>query len=346
MDMEKVPFSQVCIVGGGNAAHTLAALLPSRGIPTVWYVPYADEADRITIGLTKHSTLTAEFASHNTLHGTVRGRPQVVSKHAKDVIPTSDVLLLPVPSFAYASILHAIKDFIQPGTFMGITPGQGGFDWIVRAILGTAKMKTITCFAILPMPFNCRITEFGHHVHVQSYKQQYRIGVLPEENVHEALNITRMLLGPTESVGPFLNCILYPINAVMHPARLYRLCEAWSPHGPPLLENPLFYESMDTASTRYMEQVSQEVMSIADALTQHDVPTTVPHLYEYLTWVNPDVKADNLLDFFVHNAAYKGFRCPFTAVPGGWIPDLSHRYFTEDIPLGLCCLRALRTLVR
>ena len=189
--VSNLPFKQVCIVGGGNAAHALAALLPSRGIRTAWYTSYGDEAEKINAELTKHQTISAVFAPSNTPNGHIQGRPEIVSASTKDVIPTSDVLLLPTPSFAYAPILHEIRDHIRKGTFIGVTPGQGGFDWLAREILGESLFAEITFFAIMPMPFNCRITEFGHSVAVQTYKKHYRIGVVPESKKEKALAISR-----------------------------------------------------------------------------------------------------------------------------------------------------------
>jgi len=36
---------RVCVIGGGNAAHALAALLPSRGITTNVLASHGDEAE-------------------------------------------------------------------------------------------------------------------------------------------------------------------------------------------------------------------------------------------------------------------------------------------------------------
>ena len=341
------PFKQVCIVGGGNAAHALAALLPSRGIRTVWYASYGDEAEKINVELDKHQAISATFASHNTPNGQIQGRPEIVSANAEDVIPTSDVLLLPTPSFAYAPILHEIRDHVQKGTFIGVTPGQGGFDWIAQEILGPSLCADITFFAIMPMPFNCRITEFGRSVAVQTFKKRYRIGVVPESKKDEALAINRALFGDTEFAGHFINCTLYPINAIIHPQRLYRVCKEWTTSGLPLKENPLFYESMDEESTMYMDKVNKEVIQVCEALTAQGMAANVPHIFDFIRWVYPDVSEKSFVEIFALNDAYKGFRCPFKRAEDGegWVPDFENRYFTEDIPFGLCIYKGIADIV-
>jgi hypothetical protein len=297
--------------------------------------------------LTKHQTISATFAPHNTPSGHVQGRPEIVSANARDVIPTSDVLLIATPSFAYAPILRQIKDYLQRGTFIGVTPGQGGFDWVAQEILGASLSADIIFSAIMPMPFNCRITEFGHSVAVQTFKKHYRIGVVPELKKEEALAINRALFGDTEFAGHFINCTLYPINAIIHPQRLYRLCKDWTPSGPPLKENPLFYESMDEESTMYMDKVNKEVIQICEALTTQGMEAKVPHILDFLRWVYPDVPGRSLVEIFALNDAYKGFRCPFKEVEDGegWIPDFKNRYFTEDIPYGLCVYKGIADIV-
>jgi len=56
----------------------------------------------------------------------------------------------------------------------------------------------------------------------------------------------------------------------------------------------------------------------------------------------------NIQRFFQTNDAYKGFKCPLVPANGGngnenegFVPDFSNRYFTEDIPLGLCVYKGL-----
>lgn len=71
---------KVCIVGGGHAAQTLMALLPSRGIHTNVYAGFEDEAERINRALGPDGTITADFAPHNEPQGVVKGRPAKVSQ--------------------------------------------------------------------------------------------------------------------------------------------------------------------------------------------------------------------------------------------------------------------------
>merc|ERR1712147_387873 len=41
---------------------------------------------------------------------------------------------------------------------------------------------------------------------------------------------------------------------------------------------------------------------------------------------------------------FKGFKCPMKPVERGWEPDFTNRYFTEDIPEGVCMYKGIADL--
>ena len=64
----------------------------------------------------------------------------------------------------------------------------------------------------------------------------------------------------------------------------------------------------------------------------------IPTLFEFLGWVY------DTTDVFKQDA-YKGFKCPYLKVENGYVPDFNHRYFTEDIPYGLCVYKGIAQIV-
>lgn len=332
---------KVCVVGGGNAAHALGALLPFKGFETTMYCPFRDEADRINTGMKEQGGyLLAKFASHNNPSGGIKGSPSVVSKNAADVVPQADLIIMPLPSFAYPTILEGLKPCLRAGQILCVTPGQGAFDWFARDVLGEELLSKVTLMGLMPMPFNCRIEEFGKIVDVQEFKKRYRIGVTPIKDLQKCLKLTEELFGQAEPAGngSFLECTLYPINAIIHPARLYTLLSDWKP-GDTLPENPLFYEDMTPEAAEMMDRVNQELIAIGSGIQAQGVDADIPHIFDFLAqYVYEEPSDSNLCNFFRTNDAYKGFRCPLipAAEGGGFVPDFQNRYFTEDINLGLC----------
>jgi len=344
---------RVCIVGGGNAAHALAALLPSRGYETTMYCPYGDEAQRINAGLEEQDGyMLANFASHNTPSGEVRGKPLIVSKDAADVIPDAEVIVMPLPSFAYPSALQGLKPYLKEGQVLCVTPGQGGFDWFASEILGKELLDMVVLCGVMPMPFNCRIEAFGKRVHVQELKKKYSVGAIPHKALPQCLDLVDGMFGAAPGSakaagnGSFLEVTMFPINAIIHPARLVTLLSDWK-EGDALDSNPLFYEDMTDEAADTMDKINTDLIAVGKALTAKGVPADVPHIFDWLAvHVYNEAPSSNLQTFFATNDAYKGFRCPL--VPGkdsngkeGYVPDFTNRYFTEDINLGLCGYKGL-----
>ncbi|WP_158537959.1 NAD/NADP octopine/nopaline dehydrogenase family protein [Corallincola holothuriorum] len=333
----------ITVIGGGNAAHALAALLPYKGITTRLWAPFADEAQQLNQGLNEQGYIHAEFAEHNPIHGAIQGRPQIVSANAAEVIPGSDIVLVPLPSFAYRDLFSQIKPYLKPGMMIGVSPGQGGVDWVAREILGSLYDEVVL-FAIMPMPFNCRISEYGKRVEVQELKRAYRVACHPESASDRVCTLNNLFFGQSEPCGNLLTASLYPINAVIHPARLYQLAKDYEDNQP-LQANPLFYEQMTDEATALMDSVNQELLAIAAALKQAHIPCgELPHIADFLANYVYQEPSQCLTSFFRDNPAYKGFGTPFIPIEGGWRPDFSNRYFTEDIPLGLCLYRGLAEL--
>jgi len=347
----------ICIIGGGNAAHALAALLPFRGYETTMWCPFQDEAERINVGLAEQDGyMIADFSSHNTPSGIIKGKPLLVSKNPQDVVPDADVLIMPLPSFVYPSTLKDIKPHLRAGQILCVTPGQGAFDWYAQDILGTELMNEIIIIGLMPMPFNLRIETFGKLVHVQMLKQKYSIGVLPRTAYSNAKALIEgMFDGSVQPAGngSFLEVTMFPINAVIHPARLYTLLSSWK-EGDILRENPLFYEEYGTEAAQCMNDVNEDLIQIGKRLTEKGVPVEIPNIFDWLAcYVYDEPKDSTIQRFFETSSGYKGFRCPLipaaaaacdsgdTEQGKGFVPDFTNRYFTEDIPNGLCVYKGL-----
>jgi hypothetical protein len=41
-----------------------------------------------------------------------------------DIVPHCNLLVLPLPSFAYPNVFRDIKPYVRPGMFIAVTPGQ------------------------------------------------------------------------------------------------------------------------------------------------------------------------------------------------------------------------------
>merc|ERR1712137_342745 len=119
--------TMITVCGGGNAAHILVGLLASRGYRVNLYAPFAEEAEAWS-----NSNGVKLLMPDNQ---TVTGKPNRVSKFAKDVIPEADVVMMPIPSFAIKPTLEQIAPHLKRNAIIGAFPGSGGFHWNVREII-------------------------------------------------------------------------------------------------------------------------------------------------------------------------------------------------------------------
>ena len=342
---------RVCICGGGNAAHVMAGLFAAEQNSTIKKVSifsnFSDTAEKMRKGVEKGDGIKVHIPDGRT----VIGKPDVISENAADVIPDSNLIIMPVPSMAYESLLSEIEPYIASGTIIGATPGMGGFDWVLKRILGK-KYDDIIAFSMVPLPWNCRITEYGSEVEVRVQKEPLSFAC-NRSSFEIRRKLQKMFIDifrlNTNILEHLLSITLFPANSVIHPARLYGLFKDYE-EGKIYNENPLFYEDMDDFSANCIEKVSDELQTICRRIEEKSeikLLKDVLPIDESILRVYPGKVKDtsNLKQIFRTNSGYKGFHTPMKESKGGWIPDFSNRYFTEDIPFGLCIYKGVAEIL-
>ncbi|MCK5674888.1 MAG: NAD/NADP octopine/nopaline dehydrogenase family protein [Spirochaetales bacterium] len=342
---------RVCICGGGNAAHVMAGLFSSGNNKAVKKVSifsnFSDTAEKMRMGVEKNDGIKVHMPDGKI----VIGKPDVISGNAADVIPDSNLIIMPVPSMAYESLLTEIEPYIASGTIIGATPGMGGFDWVLKRIL-RKKYNDIIVFSMVPMPWNCRILEYGQEVEVRVQKTPLSFACnrsSTEIRVKLQKIFTEIFGLEINILDHFLGITLFPANAVIHPARLYGLFRDYK-EGKVYTENPLFYEDMDDFSADCIQRVSDELQTICKKIEERSpvkLLQDIRPITESISSVYPGKIEDlsSLKQVFRTNSGYKGFRTPMKESEGGWIPDFENRYFTEDIPHGLCIYKGIAEIL-
>ena len=125
----------VTICGGGNGAHVAATYLVSKGV-RVQVLTRQPERWAQTLEL---STAGSSWEAK----GTITGRLSLVSKHAKHVVPQSDVVILAAPANVHPLILKQVGPYLKKGVKLGTLFAQGGFDWAVQKALGEERLANV-----------------------------------------------------------------------------------------------------------------------------------------------------------------------------------------------------------
>ena len=232
------------VCGGGNGAHVLAGLgALDPNTETRVLTMFGDEAARWSKTMETHD-FTVHFKFHGKEADAVKCKPDVVSKDPA-IAKGCNLIVLVVPAFGHASYLQAIKPYVAPGTTIIGMPGQAGFEFDVRGILGdVARDCTLGNFESLP--WACRIAEYGKEVEVLGTKARLS-GAIERGRVPSTLSdpgaILQRILGehPVLHIsGHILGMTLMAVNAYVHPAILYGRWHNYN--GEELAEAPLFYQ--------------------------------------------------------------------------------------------------------
>jgi len=337
----------ITVCGAGNAAHACVSDFSSNGFVVDVFAPFQNESERWNASITKTG---GDLIVDNPDGSQTIGRPRVISKNPVDMIPEADIIVLPLPEFSLEPVLTAIKDYLRPGTIVMATPG-GVFEWIARKVLGSTLDKI--CLAVVqPMPYNCRIKEFGRRVSMIGRKHEFQIACYPRERIDEVSEYVTAMWNGTSimKMNYFLSLTLFNANGIIHPQRLYGLLHEYK-QGDTLLENPLFYEDMDDYSANLIEQCDIELQNAIFTIEEkgglEGLSAEFPPLFERIKTTYHDAITDmsTFRSCFATNAAYKGLRCPFIMQNDGtFLPDFTNRYFTEDIQGGSCMMKGINEL--
>lgn len=334
---------QVTICGGGNAAHTLAALISAR--QDYWvniYTPLDDEVERWRQGIEAGGGITAIRQD-----GVLAGRPQQVSDDPSAVVPGSRLVLLALPAFAHEIILKDIAPFLDDGVWVGALPARGGFDWAARDVLDNGK-RSVILFGLQTLPWACRIREYGREVVILGTKSEVDLAAWPPVYAAEVAALLSDLLGVLICpISNFLSLTLASTGQLIHPGVMYGLFRDWD--GRSYDEAPLFYQGIEATTAHILQQLSHEVQSLRTCLEERypalDLSAVLP-LYDWLLRSYGDSIGDcsSLLNCFVTNSGYAGLRAPMRTTDEGLAPDFQARYLSEDVPYGLVVIRGIAEL--
>lgn len=332
----------VTVCGGGHASHILIGMLRPRvgegklGL----FAPFQDEAKKwqespgVTVCMKGNDMPLA--------------KPDRVSKEAADVVPQADLLILPIPGFAMEPTLRAIAPHLKKGAMVGALPGNGGFHWLAQHILYVECGRRDVCiWGSNQLPLNCRWTEYARKAMCLTTKDLIKVSARPLERGTQLAQALNTLLAPIHFgvVKRPITLNLYPSNQVIHSARLYDLFGEYKP-GDSYPENPTFYESMTPQTMQHMQDVSDDLSRIVAALEKHTkgFAEGFDPIYEAMKgYYKSSIEDDSsLLTCFTTNRGYTALTTPMKQREDGrWVPDFSSRYFTEDIPFGLCLAKGV-----
>ncbi len=304
---------KVCVCGGGNLGHVLTGFLS------------AHDACQVSL-LTRHPEKWQQQLSITTPEGRVlQGVVNKITNRAAEVIPEADIVFLCLPGFSIREELQVIRPYLRSDTAVGSIVSSTGFFFEAFQLLPA----TTPLFGFQRVPFIARTTQYGHSADLLGYKSNLNIAI--EQTIEkEALRATieRLLHTPTMLLANYYEVSLTNSNPILHPSRLYTMWKDWH-EGVVYSQQPLFYEAWGDEASDLLIQMDNEFQRLLDVLpvTKGSIPTILDY-YE-------STNAASLTKKLRSITAFKGILSPMRVVEGGFVPDFSSRYFTEDFPYGL-----------
>eukprot|EP00357_Protocruzia_adherens_P017510 CAMPEP_0115006692 /NCGR_PEP_ID=MMETSP0216-20121206/20666_1 /TAXON_ID=223996 /ORGANISM="Protocruzia adherens, Strain Boccale" /LENGTH=431 /DNA_ID=CAMNT_0002373353 /DNA_START=13 /DNA_END=1308 /DNA_ORIENTATION=+ len=336
----------VCIVGGGNLAHTSAGVLAENGHNVNVLTRRPNEWNKVIEVDTKGSSWEAK--------GTLYGRLSVITDLPSEALYRVKVVILATPSHIYPEMLEKIAPYVEEGAFIGCIYGAGGFQWACEKYLGSRiQQQNLTLFGMFNVPFICKVTRYGEVTRVVGPKKNLYIASYPIKKFDEIAELlVRLYTIPCVQIPNFLTLTLSPSNQIIHPGRYYGIFKDWdgkTPYNPEDLPKTL-YEDMDDFSANEMQLLDNELQSIKKALVKRfpalDLDNVIPLGERVIKQYGSDVSdTSSLKQIFRTNLGYATVPVPVQKVPGGVQPAVKSRLFWEDVPYGLCILRNMADML-
>ena len=300
----------VCVYGGGNIAHSLAAKISQTQPVTVITRQPANWARRLSV----------EQGGKDS-----QSRFDVCATEDARAVSTAELIFVALPQFAIEETLDRIVPHLNEGSTVAFVPGPAR---IVRYVELLASRR-VNVVGFQRVPYISRITAYGRAVKVSDNRDVCRIVVSDSSltSVWDEL-CSRWFGGRTEYLSSFLALAFSNSNPLLHPSRLVVLFKDWRHKTFPC--NPPFYgEWTDESSELYIKADNEmrEVMSHYPVDMQKDYESVLDH-YGVKTAHELTAKLRSIPSF-------RTILSPMLQTADGWVPDFSSRYFTEDVQFGL-----------
>ena len=210
-------FSCVSVIGSGNAGLTAAYHFSLMGTRVCLYgapgfdQPLNDIAQYGGIqALAQYNGVPLEFAGFQPIH--------TLSRDLAEAVAFSDVLVLPVPSFAQEPLFRAILPHLRDGQTLLLMPGNYG-SLVFNRIKQEEGYQTldVTLVAAISIPWATRIVGPAQ-LAILGMKQQLPVAALPASRTQEAIARLQPLMPlPLTALDNVIAVGLENINFGGHP---------------------------------------------------------------------------------------------------------------------------------
>mmetsp|Transcript_18519 Transcript_18519/g.23572 ORF Transcript_18519/g.23572 Transcript_18519/m.23572 type:complete len:397 (+) Transcript_18519:41-1231(+) len=339
----------ITVVGGGNSTAIFATQAKLAGHDVAILTRQPEKWSK-TVGFENQDP--TYLNGEKDFEATV----DLVTSDPAECIPQSDMIMIAgVPIHFNYEVMRKLAPHIdrEKKVFIGTICAYGGFNWIVADVLGKGNYAI---FGTQQIPWTCGTLEYGKKGVVFGKKATLRIATEDGKDEHCLKDILGKILSLEGSCvdSDFLVSALWPNNPSVHPPILYGLFKDWDAKkvyqlGPEAPE--YIYAEITPKSAELVGKLSEEQVAIVKALSEAQPKN--PYLKEDFGYMASLLFAygDTVKDTSsIYNAirstpAYAKHKNPYVQVEGGVIPNVDHKFFTTDLPYGLCTYKDIALMV-
>ena len=301
----------VAIYGGGNIAHSLAAVL-SRYIPVKVFTRrpelWRDSLVFDQAGLVKKSKC-----------------PVVATANINELVDV-DTVFVALPQFALDEAVRKIGLNMKAGATIVFVPAPAKSDRYAKTLL----KRGLKVIGFQRVPFIARIGDYGHSVSISSPRTVYKLMVSDVSMELDWRRKCEKWFGGTVSyLSSFASFAFSNSNPLLHPSRLYALL---SDGDNGMYERcPLFYAEWTDVSSELYVEADKEMYKVFSKREPSAALIDYESVLDHYEVSSPSELTHKIRSI----TAFKSILAPWKTETGGcWIPDYESRYFTEDIEYG------------
>lgn len=301
---------RVCVVGGGNIAHAVAAKL-SQVMP-------------VTV-VTRRPVAWSSRLIYRQGGVDCESRCEVNATSDVTILSNADSVFIALPQSAIEETLDRIGGCLKVGSTIVFVPGP---TWISRYAerLASCGIRTV---GFQRVPYISRIMEYGRSVIVSEDRQVHKIAISDLSMKDEWSERCSVLFGGrVEYLSSFLTMAFSNSNPLLHPSRLVVLFDDW--RRKIYSYNPPFYGEWTDESSELYVNADHEM---CETMTRY--PIDMKADYESV-FDHYGVRTVSELTYKLRTIpSFKTILSPMIRTVDGWRPDFDSRYFTEDVQFGL-----------
>jgi len=338
----------ITVVGGGNSTPIFAALAKDAGHEVAILTRRPADWNKDDIGFVNEDLDYFPQAE-------LRVGIDLVTDDPALCIPQTDLIFIAgLPIHHNPTVLARIRPHLdmQKKVFIGSICAYGGFNWVAAEALGPGNYSL---FGTQLIPWCCGTLEYGRTGLVIGAKRLLRIATEDGRDSDGVKPIlAKILKMPFLTDTDFIASTLWPNNPSLHPPILYGLFKDWdgkSPYDPDKVPT-LIYKDLRTGSAVTLVEMDTDLCAIVAGLrgalpqnghlVDNDFSMKACVMQNYEEQITC---AWDTVSCIMSNKAFAKHKIPYTAIEGGVVPTLAHKFFETDLPFGLCTMKDIANMV-